>query len=174
MEKFLALTIKETTRGHRAPSRFNPAGVWVEAFVSDLVTLGQAHQIADHMRTADGYRGRVGQRGIRDTFTLSEVVAPANGRRIVELVRAAKLLIGCQICGYSSEGALQWAHLEGLEPLRTRSGARVMPADMAKVTPSGRTRYGIRTIADEIRRCRVLCANCHGRETWDQRHKSGR
>jgi hypothetical protein len=98
-------------------------------------------------------------------------VEPANGRRIVEIIRAAKLAIGCQVCRFNSHGsALQWAHLDGLEPLRTRTGARVMPADMVKVTPSGRTRYGVRTIAAEIRQCRILCANCHSRETWDQAH----
>jgi hypothetical protein len=171
MEKYLALTVKETTRGHRVPTRFNPRGVWVEVFVSDLVTLGQAHAIADFMRTADGFRGRVGQRGIRDTITVSEVVAPANGRRIVEIIRAAKLAIGCQVCRFRAHGsALQWAHLDGLAPARTRTGARIMPADMIKVGPSGRTRYGVRAIAEEIRRCRVLCANCHSRETWEQAH----
>lgn len=166
MEKFLAFTVKETSRGYRGATRLNPSGVWVESFVSELVTLGQAHQIADHMRTADGFRGRVGHPRMRDTITVSEVVAPANGRRIVEIVRAAKLAIGCQICGFRDHSsALQWAHLDGLAPARTASGARIMPADMAKIGPSGRTRYGVRTIAEEIRKCRVLCANCHSVET---------
>ena len=166
MEKYLVFTVNETTRGYRGATRYNPAGVWVEAFVSDLASLGQAHEIAQHMRTASGFRGRKGHHFLRDTVTVSEVVAPANGRRIVEIVRAAKLAIGCQICHFRGHAsALQWAHLDGLEPARTSSGARIMPADMAKVGPSGRTRYGIRTIAAEIRKCRVLCANCHSVET---------
>ena len=169
--KFLVVTIKETTRGYRGATRYNPAGVWVEAFVSDLTTLGNAHAIADHMRTADGFRGRVGHHHLRDTITVSEVVAPANGRRIGEIVRAAKAEIGCQKCGFRGHGsALQWAHLAGLSPARTSSGTRIMPADMLKVSASGRTRYGVRTIAEEIRKCRILCANCHALETWTDAH----
>ena len=171
MSKFLVVTIKETSRGYRGATRYNPSGVWVYAIVSDLTTLGNAHAIADHMRTASGFMGRVGHHGIRDTRTISEVVAPANGRRIGEIVRAAKALIGCQKCGYRGHGsALQWAHLAKMEPARTASGKRIMPADMLKVSASGRTRYGVRTIAEELRKCRILCANCHALETWDNAH----
>jgi hypothetical protein len=68
-----------------------------------------------------------------------------------------KLKAGCAICGYNKNpAALSFDHIDPSNKYRNKSGKRVQVSDMIK---SGR--YAWTTIAEEIRKCRILCMNCH-------------
>ena len=81
-------------------------------------------------------------------------------RRKAHLARY-KIKTGCIECGYNKDSrALQWAHIEPVLESRKKP------------------RYGINSriqsnslkrLFEELRKCKVLCANCHAIET----HKDG-
>jgi hypothetical protein len=82
-----------------------------------------------------------------------------NTRQIVDEM---KVTAGCQSCGYRADArALQFDHVDPAGKYRTRSGRLVHIADMVKGE-----RYALATILAEIRKCRVLCANCHAVHTY--------
>lgn len=70
---------------------------------------------------------------------------------IIDKARQQKKQIGCSICGYNKNGAaLEWHHIDPLE----KDGA---PAEMLKLgTVEGWNQY-----QKEIKKCILVCANCH-------------
>jgi len=81
-------------------------------------------------------------------------VSAETSRSITNRIKVEK---GCEICGFNSHpSALQFDHIDPATKYRTKSGKIVHPSDMIK---GGR--YALETILAEIRKCRVLCANCH-------------
>jgi hypothetical protein len=72
-----------------------------------------------------------------------------------------KMKSGCVICGYNKHpAALSFDHLDPKTKYRNKNGKSVQVADMIK---SGR--FAWTTILTEIRKCRILCTNCHMEET---------
>lgn len=77
-----------------------------------------------------------------------------------DIVREIKLDFSCQKCGYNkSAAALDFHHLDPNEKDTT----------IARMTSN---RYQLDTVYEEIKKCVVLCANCH-REFHDLEHKTG-
>ena len=67
-----------------------------------------------------------------------------------------KMKCGCQMCGYKENPfALQFDHITG--------NKRREVSDMVT--------YNLKTLMTEVRKCRVLCANCHMIHTINGRKK---
>jgi transcription elongation factor Elf1 len=74
---------------------------------------------------------------------------------IRNFTKRVKLYLGCCICGYKkSSDALQFDHKD----IHTK-----------KKEISRMRGYSIKAVKDEMRKCRVLCANCHAEHTEKQR-----
>lgn len=70
-------------------------------------------------------------------------------------VQDYKLFLGCAICGYNKHPkALQFDHLHNKR---------------ANVSDLIRSDYSWQTILDEIKKCQVLCANCHAVATHERK-----
>lgn len=79
-------------------------------------------------------------------------------------IRQLKLQQGCALCGYNkSSFALQFAHIDPSTKYRDRNGKVVEPSDMIK--GKHRSRYAPATVYAEIKKCIILCANCHAETT---------
>jgi len=77
-----------------------------------------------------------------------------------QLVNSIKLASGCQRCGYNkSAAALEFNHIDPSNKYTTRTGKRLHLSDMVA------TGYGLATIMEEIKKCEILCANCHAELT---------
>ena len=64
-----------------------------------------------------------------------------------------KLSKGCAICNYKEHPhALVWDHIEPLQDHKAQRVAAKMNGKLSK-------------LFDEIRKCRLLCCNCHAIET---------
>lgn len=75
---------------------------------------------------------------------------------ITGLVKRYKLRKGCEICGYKAHfTALQLDHKDPKEKVRALSRMQT---------------YSIIRVKEEIRKCRVLCANCHAVHTYNFFH----
>ena len=73
-----------------------------------------------------------------------------------KLLSRYKLMKGCAECGYNKHSAaLHFAHYE--RNTKTFSGNHGMKCDWSK-----------RRIKQELKLCRVLCANCHAIETYNE------
>lgn len=67
---------------------------------------------------------------------------------------------GCQVCGYNEHpAALQFDHIDPLTKIRDVS-------NMIELK--------LKRIMDEVRKCRVLCANCHSIHTVETLRKERR
>jgi len=76
-------------------------------------------------------------------------------------VDAYKLSVGCELCGYNKHpSALCFDHLEEKHDA-CRSGSR--PGGMYQLYNA---KYDISILMDEIKKCRVLCHNCHMENTY--------
>jgi len=72
-------------------------------------------------------------------------------------IKRVKLYLGCQICGYKKcSDALQFDHINVTTKVRDISTMRSC---------------GFSRLKEEMRKCRVLCANCHAEHTNYQRRK---
>lgn len=69
-----------------------------------------------------------------------------------EFTRRYKKLCGCKNCGIKNPIVLEFDHLDSSTKISTVSQ---MISD----------RYSIETVKEEIRKCQVLCANCHAIKT---------
>lgn len=80
-------------------------------------------------------------------------------KRRSELINTYKVGKGCSECGYNKHpSALDFDHLD--------------PADK-KFTISHRLDLStVKTLFKEIRKCRILCANCHRIHTTKEKHHS--
>lgn len=67
---------------------------------------------------------------------------------------------GCELCGYNTHGvALDFDHLDRSKKL---------------FNPSSRSMtYKLRKLFEEIRKCRILCANCHRIHSFENKHFNG-
>jgi len=75
--------------------------------------------------------------------------------KVRDFTKRVKLYLGCCICGYKkSSDALQFDHKD----IHTK-----------KKEISRMHGYSIKVVKDEMRKCRVLCANCHAEHTEKQR-----
>lgn len=66
---------------------------------------------------------------------------------IGELVKIIKESKGCSSCGFSNAHALQFHHVD--------------PNKEINIADAVRSGWSLRRIEDEIRKCIVLCSNCH-------------
>jgi hypothetical protein len=65
---------------------------------------------------------------------------------------------GCVYCGYNSHpSALQLDHIDPETKYKTKNGKRLNPGELV--------RYSQAILFAEVRKCRVLCANCHAVHT---------
>lgn len=73
-------------------------------------------------------------------------------RRLWHAVKQYKLERGCSLCGYNKVAeALQFDHIA--------DNKRGNVSDLI------RSDYGIHTVWQEIKKCQLLCANCHAEQT---------
>ena len=73
-----------------------------------------------------------------------------------EFIQSYKLARGCARCGYQEHPkALQFDHMEGNKK--------------SNVSDLIRSDYGLVTIMNEIKKCQILCANCHAIVTHERR-----
>lgn len=71
-----------------------------------------------------------------------------------------KLLYGCSVCGYKSHpAALHFNHID----------VENKTSNISSLVGTGRT---IQEIKEEMRKCNILCANCHAVHT-SQQHEEG-
>jgi hypothetical protein len=74
-----------------------------------------------------------------------------------EWADAYKSALGCEMCGWNVHpSGLDFDHYLPKGKYRTRSGKLVHLADMIKGN-----RYSLATVQAEVKKCRVICANCH-------------
>ena len=75
--------------------------------------------------------------------------------RNAKIIKDEKLKRGCEKCGYKSHhAALDFDHIDPKNKYR----------DIAKMHTTN-----IEILKQEIKKCRVLCANCHSIKTYGQR-----
>lgn len=80
------------------------------------------------------------------------------------LMNAIKVERGCEMCGYNANPvALQFDHIDPDTKYRNGKGKLVNPSDLVLYSQS--------IILEEIKKCRVLCANCHAIYTHDEQRK---
>ena len=76
-------------------------------------------------------------------------------KRNKAFLKRVKLKHGCQMCGYKEHSAA--LHFDHIEPSKKHKGlAELMGTSL-------------RMIKAEMRKCRILCANCHAVHTSNQR-----
>ena len=84
-------------------------------------------------------------------------IALVRGRekRIKEWLREYKESLGCEVCGETHPACLEFHHINPQE----------------KGFSVGRLNdyLSVRIIQKEIAKCRLLCANCHRKEHWNER-----
>ena len=75
-------------------------------------------------------------------------------RRFSKFIKRVKLSLGCGMCGYKKcQSSLHFDHINPSEK---------------KVMISAMGHHDLKTVKKEIRKCRILCANCHGEHTEQQ------
>jgi hypothetical protein len=76
-------------------------------------------------------------------------------KRNAKIIKDEKLKRGCEKCGYKDHhAALDFDHLDPVTKSR----------DIAKMHTTN-----IEALKEEIKKCQVLCANCHRIKTYEQR-----
>jgi hypothetical protein len=81
-----------------------------------------------------------------------------------ELLNYIKTSMGCQICGYNANPlALQLDHIDPSTKFVNGKGKRINPSDLVS--------YSQATLLAEVKKCRVLCANCHSIYTHSEQRK---
>ena len=79
------------------------------------------------------------------------------------LAKVVKLLVGCEVCGYSRISfALDLDHLDASTKARTKSGKVIEPSD-------GFRNWSIKTSIAEIQKCQILCSTHHKEKTARER-----
>lgn len=79
-----------------------------------------------------------------------------NSKKKLEYMKRYKLFVGCAFCGYKKHSAaLDFDHINPDTKLGT----------LSHVYKS----WGIKKLKDEMRKCQVLCANCHREKTMKEK-----
>ena len=101
-------------------------------------------------------------------------------KRITLKLRHYKTRKGCDVCGYNKHGvALDFAHIDPSEKSihmwKDRKRGSGMGDLVKRVTKYGTllNRERWKELKDEIRKCRVVCKNCHYIETYEKREVEG-
>ena len=97
-------------------------------------------------------------------------------KRIILKLRHYKTSKGCEICGYNENGvALDFAHIDPKTKSHHMWKDRKRGSGMADLVKRV-TKYGTqlnrdrwKELKEEIRKCRILCKNCHYVETYKNR-----
>ena len=77
-------------------------------------------------------------------------------KKKLKFIRRYKLFVGCTFCGYKKHSAaLEFDHINPNEKLGTISQAYKS--------------WGRKKLKDEMRKCQVLCANCHRVKTIENK-----
>ena len=76
--------------------------------------------------------------------------------RYLKLIQRYKVFCGCKKCGYKEHPVA--LHLNHIDPMQKKS-------IVSNMTRS----KGIAKIKEEIRKCEVLCANCHAIHTYEEK-----
>lgn len=98
-------------------------------------------------------------------------------QRVTKKLRSYKKLRGCENCGYNENGlALDFAHRNPAEKSYyiykdgpTGSGMGKMVGRLTKGKNKEKNRLRWKELKEEIRKCKVLCKNCHVIETYKNR-----
>jgi|TARA_R110002012_G_scaffold314532_1_gene527371 hypothetical protein len=78
-------------------------------------------------------------------------------KRTKKFIKRVKLYLGCYICGYKkSSDALHFDHLDITNKVR----------EISRMSSCS-----FKVLKNEMRKCRVLCANCHAEHTEKQRNE---
>lgn len=101
-------------------------------------------------------------------------------KRITLKLRHYKMRKGCDVCGYNKHGvSLDFAHIDPSEKSihmwKDRKRGSGMGDLVNRVTKYGTllNRERWKELKDEIRKCRVVCKNCHYIETYEKREVEG-
>jgi len=102
--------------------------------------------------------------------------------RRIKILAAYKIACGCARCGYNERScALHFAHKDQMSKSLQcvgKTGTNKAGMGMNRLTgiiylDPVKNRKAIKALFEEIRKCRVLCANCHAIETHDRgEHKN--
>jgi hypothetical protein len=77
-------------------------------------------------------------------------------KKIKAWLREYKEFLGCELCGETHPACLEFHHVNPHEKKFSVSRVNVY--------------LSVRLLRREIAKCRLLCANCHRKEHWDERH----
>ena len=78
-------------------------------------------------------------------------------KRNMRFIKRVKTMFGCAVCGYNkSSVALHFDHIN---------------VDTKYLEISRMGSANIQTLKNEMRKCQILCANCHAERTQEQRDK---
>lgn len=80
-------------------------------------------------------------------------------RELIEYIERRKAEIGCNICGESHPGCLDFHHREPADK----------EVDVSRIAHDHG--WSIERIEAEITKCDVLCANCHRKLHWSERRQ---
>jgi hypothetical protein len=80
--------------------------------------------------------------------------------KIQEWFREYKKSLACEVCGENHPACLEFHHLDP----KTKKFSVSRP----------HSRPSLKGLKEEIAKCRVLCANCHRKEHWNDRHAKAR
>lgn len=80
----------------------------------------------------------------------------ARDKRIKEWLTEYKQSLICEVCGENHPACLEFHHIN--------------PQEKDFAIGRMRDKSSWSKLKDEIAKCRVLCANCHRKEHWSQRH----
>lgn len=99
-------------------------------------------------RPGDGYQGYCKE--------CMRIASRQRADRNIKLMHRYKMMKGCEVCGYKEHPlALTFDHLD--------------PSEKAFTIGSAGPRRKLATLKAEIRKCRVICANCHNIHSGEQR-----
>ena len=90
-----------------------------------------------------------------------------NRKKWIDKYKVAK---GCEICGYNKHpAALCFDHLPGTEKAEAVKNGYSKRSTAGGMYKMYSPKYTVKQLIDEIRKCRILCCNCHMEHTHSKR-----